>query len=310
MQDAVPLLVELGLSQDRFPGVAHDVVAGTILVPDHQPQHFNRGSSAEQRKDQRLDDAERASNRARVSPRFEVVRAGNMPLRLGGCFVDRVPERDRVRDLRHGRGEVEIGGGIEHRIAAQDDERLDRARLHRGDERGQRAHARKRRVLRLVVADRLAGVAEMRVQRADRGVDGRGLALSGHDQPLAAVRQKVLGKGVDPARVDTRDAGSRLARGWPRAEQGVQRAPRGTGRSAGSRDGADDPPSLPSASRPLQRRRAGSSRHRRLPHAFRPRSLARDGSSPGRSGAGRRRGRESPTARSSRSMRSRSRPVA
>ena len=50
-----------------------------------------------------------------------------MPLRLGGCFVDRVPERDRVRDLRHGRGEVEIGGGIEHRIAAEDDERLDRA---------------------------------------------------------------------------------------------------------------------------------------------------------------------------------------
>ena len=213
MQDAVPLPVELGLAQDRFPGLPHDVVAGTILAPDHQPQHFDGGSSAEQGEDQRLDDAERASNRARVSPRFEVVRAGNMPLALDGCFVDRVPERDRVRDLRHGRGEVEIGGGIEHRIAAQDDERLDRARLHRGDERGQRAHARKRRILRLVVADRLAGVAEIRVQRADGGVDGRGLAFPGHDQPLAAVRQKILGQGVDPARVDTRDAGSRRARG-------------------------------------------------------------------------------------------------
>ena len=42
MQDAVPLLVELGLAQDRFPGVAHDVVAGTILAADHQPQHFDR----------------------------------------------------------------------------------------------------------------------------------------------------------------------------------------------------------------------------------------------------------------------------
>ena len=76
MQDAVPLPVELGLAQDRFPGLPHDVVAGTILAPDHQPQHFDGGSSAEQREDQRLDDAERASNRARVSPRFEVVRAG------------------------------------------------------------------------------------------------------------------------------------------------------------------------------------------------------------------------------------------
>ena len=129
--------------------------------PTISPSTSTGGSSAEQGEDQRLDDAERAANRARVSPRFEVMRARNVPLRLGGCFVDRVPERDRVRDLRHGRGEVEIGGGIEHRIAAEDDERLDRARLHRGDERGQRAHARKRRVLRLVVADRLAGVAEM-----------------------------------------------------------------------------------------------------------------------------------------------------
>ena len=69
--------------------------------------------------------------------------------------------------------------------------------------------ARKRRVLRLEVADRLAGVAEMRVQGADGGVNGRGLALAGHDQSLAAVRQKILRQGVDPARVDTRDGGSR-----------------------------------------------------------------------------------------------------
>ncbi len=291
MQDAVPLPIELGVAQDRFPCLAHDVVAGTVLAPDHQPQHFNGSSSAEQREDQRLDDAERTSNRARVSPRLEVVSAWDVPLRLGRCFVDRVPERDRVRDPCHGRGEVEIGGGIEDRIAAEDDERLDRASFHRGDERGQGAHARKRRVFRLVVADRPAGVAEMRVQGADRGVDGRGLALPRHDQPFAAVRQKVLGQGVDPARVDTRGANWRRV-GPPRsagsesgrslAKQGVQRAPRGRERSAGSRDGAGDPPWLRSASRPLQRRRAGSSRHRRRPHAFRPRNLAHDRSSPGR----------------------------
>ena len=210
MQDAVPLGVEVGgFPEYRLPGLAHDVVAGTILARGHQAQHFERSSSAEQGEDQRLDDAERASDRARVSPRFEVMRAGNVPGRLDRCFVDRVPERDRLRDLRHARGEVEIGGGIEDGIAAQDDERLDRARVHRGDDRGERADARKRRILRLVVADRLARVAEKRVQRAARGVDGRGLAFPGHDQPRAAVRQKILGKRVDPARVDSRDAGSR-----------------------------------------------------------------------------------------------------
>ena len=44
-------------------------------------------------------------------------------------------------------------------------------------------------------------------------MDGRRLAFACDDQPLAAVHQKILGQGVDPARVDTRDAGSLHARG-------------------------------------------------------------------------------------------------
>ena len=178
-------------------------------------------------------------------------------------------------------GEVEIGGSIEHRIAAQDDECLDRARLHRGDERGQRAHARKRRVLRLVVADRLAGVAEMRVQRAHRGVDTRGLALSGDDQPLAAVRQKILRNGVDPAPIDTGDIRSRLAGGPGRTEARRER-----------REKRRDLPALETEPMighgPRQRvhpfngvepvhRATGGSRA-----AVRPRTRARDGSSPDR----------------------------
>jgi hypothetical protein len=146
-----------------------------------------------------------------------------MPRRPGGCFVDGVPERDRGRDLGHRGGKVEIGRGIEHRIAAQDNEGLDRAGLHRGPERHQRAHARKRRILDLVIADRLARVAQMRVQGADRGVDGRGLALPRHDHSLAAIGQKILGQGVDPARVETRNAGSRLARGSGRCQAGRER---------------------------------------------------------------------------------------
>ena len=118
-------------------------------------------------------------------------------------------------------------------LPPEDDERLYRARLHRGDERGERADARKRRVLRLVVADRFAGVAERRVQGADRGVDGGGLALPSHDQPLAAVRQKVLGKGVDPARVDTGDVGSCRACGSGRGRNKACRE--------GREEGGDQP---------------------------------------------------------------------
>ncbi len=134
VQQPVPLFVELVLAEDRCPGLAHDLVPGTILAAHHDAKHFDCRPSAEQGKDQRLDDAERTSNGARVAPRFEIVRTRNVPLRLDRGFIDRVPERDRLGHLRHRRSEVEVGGGIEHGIAAQDDQRLNCARLHRGDE--------------------------------------------------------------------------------------------------------------------------------------------------------------------------------
>ncbi len=82
VQDAVPLALELARTQDRVPGLPHDVVAGALLASHDQPQHFDGGSAAEQRKNQRLDDAERTANRTRVAPRFEVVSARDMPFRL------------------------------------------------------------------------------------------------------------------------------------------------------------------------------------------------------------------------------------
>ncbi len=64
-------------------------------------------------------------------------------------------------------------------------------------------------------------------------MDGRGLALASHDQSLAAVRQKVLGKGVDPTRVDTRDISSRQTRGS------------GRGRNKACREGREEGGNLP-----------------------------------------------------------------
>ena len=213
MQHAVPLLVELTFAENRFPRLPHDVVAGTLLASDHEPQQFDRAAPPVERQDQRLDDTHGSANRARVSPRFEEMRAGNMPLSFGCGFVNRVGERDRVRHFRQRAGKVEIGRSIEHRVAAQDDERLDRACLHRRDERGQRARTGQRRILHFVVADRRSVVAKMSVQGADRGVDGRGLAIAGNDQPLAAIREEVLGERVEPARIDTSDTRSRWSRG-------------------------------------------------------------------------------------------------
>ncbi len=68
MEDPVPFLLELRLAEDRLPGLADDVVAGTVLIDDHQPQHFDRASSAEQGKNERLDDAHGAADGAGIPP--------------------------------------------------------------------------------------------------------------------------------------------------------------------------------------------------------------------------------------------------
>ena len=77
-------------------------------------------------------------------------------------------------------GEVEIGGRVVDRIAAQDDEQVDFAGAHVGDEVAEGFGLIDWiRVDRVGVENGLADVAELRVHRMGQSVDGGWLVIAG-----------------------------------------------------------------------------------------------------------------------------------
>ena len=93
----------------------------------------------------------------------------------------------------------EVGRRGVDRVAAEDDEDVDPAGVHVGDELAQRLQLIDRRGLdRLGVDDRRAGVAERLVHRVRERVDGRRLAVAGDHEARAAMRLQILGDRGDP----------------------------------------------------------------------------------------------------------------
>ena len=98
-------------------------------------------------------------------------------------------------------GEPEIGRRGVHRVAADDDEDVDLAGVHVGDEIPKRVELIGRfRFDRLRVDDRLADVAKRLVDAVRQGVDGGRLAVAGDDEAAAAMRLQILSDRVDPFR--------------------------------------------------------------------------------------------------------------
>ena len=87
-----------------------------------------------ERRDQRLDDRDRAVVRARVAPRLEVVRLGDVPVHVHRRLVVVRREVRAERHLVHRLDEREVARRVVDRIAAEDDERLHGAGVHVGDE--------------------------------------------------------------------------------------------------------------------------------------------------------------------------------
>ena len=108
-------------------------------------------------------------------------------------------EVDAELHLAHRVGERQIGRRGVDRIAADDDEQIDLAGVHVGDEIAQRRELIDRLGFdRVGVDDRLADVAERLVHRVRERVDDRRLAVAGDDEARSAVRLQILGDRGDP----------------------------------------------------------------------------------------------------------------
>ena len=101
-----------------------------------QGDKFERALAVVKRSDQRLDDADRAVVGAGVAPGFELVRCVDMPLAEFGGFVliEAVMDAQGNLAVLKRVGEVEIGGRVVDRVAAENDEQVNFAGTHVGDE--------------------------------------------------------------------------------------------------------------------------------------------------------------------------------
>ena len=98
-----------------------------------------RGPAFVKRRDQWLHDRHRAVVRARVAPRFQVMRGRNVPVTNVGSFVVVETEvRAQLNFIQPVQIQPEINRRVVSRIAAQDDQRINAAGVDVVDEFAQR----------------------------------------------------------------------------------------------------------------------------------------------------------------------------
>ena len=169
MQGLAPELLEVGAGVLLLPVSASQVVSGGVGLAGEQRDEFQCALAVVERSDQRLDDADGAVVGAGIAPGFEFVSRIDVPLAEFGGFVliEAVVNAQRNFAALQCVGEIQIGGRIVGRIAAENDQQIDFAAVHVGDEIFDRFGLIDRiRVDRIGVEDGLADVAELRIQRS------------------------------------------------------------------------------------------------------------------------------------------------
>ena len=121
----------------RGPICLHDIVVRAHFFTQQRIQELMGGVAGIERFNQGLLDRDRAVIGAHITPRFQIVRFGNLPLALGGSLVGIEPKLDAEIDLGQCTGKVEIHGGLEDRICTQDQECFHLAGVHRIDQGAQ-----------------------------------------------------------------------------------------------------------------------------------------------------------------------------
>ncbi len=112
------------------PGGADAFIAGRHLIVRQYRQHLVSRAALVKRLDQRLGDGGGAVEGTRVAPGFQVMRFGQMPVALPRRLILKKAQMNAKRHFLHVLAETQIGRRGEHRIAAQDYQHFDAARVH------------------------------------------------------------------------------------------------------------------------------------------------------------------------------------
>src|SRR5215510_16533534 len=152
-----------------------------------------------ERRDQRLDDRRRAVVSARVAPRLQVMRFGNMPVTKLRCLVMKQAEVDARLDLRHPLGEFQVGGRVVYRVAAGDHQQIDLTGVYVARQFAERLRLINRvGIDRRDVDDRCARIAERLIHPVYERVNGGRLRIARDDQASAAMPLEIARERLNP----------------------------------------------------------------------------------------------------------------
>jgi len=139
----------------------------------------------------------RAAVAAEVAPAGEEVLFRDVPLALLGRLVVVQSDVHGVGDLAQGLGELHIAGKGVDGILTVDDEGVDLASVHVGDQGLDAGEVVGTLVLDLAVGHGLTDGAESVVDESGEGVDIGRLAVAHHDRGASLGRHEVVGRGLD-----------------------------------------------------------------------------------------------------------------
>ncbi len=147
-------------AEARHPGFPHRRVGRRIDPAAQHLEDLMRAAAAIKRRDQRLDQRDRAVDRAPVAPALERMGERQVPAAGLRGLVGMKPGMDAHAHARQQLGKFQIAGRGIDRIAIQDQERIDAARRHVPGKIGERAGVRRPIGDGLAVPDGGAAVPE------------------------------------------------------------------------------------------------------------------------------------------------------
>ena len=193
MERNLPEIAEICTFLLSFPVVANSVMRASIAVARQHVHDFVVGLALINGSDQRLQDRDGPVVRAPVAPGLQIVGFRHVPVAPGGGLI-RVQTCVRAQlHLLQRIQEIQIGGRIVHRVAAENQKRLDRSVVHVADQVFDRSDFIDGVGFHRVGIDHsLAGVAQLLIERMGEDVNRGRLMLARDDDAGAAIRLQVL----------------------------------------------------------------------------------------------------------------------
>ena len=188
VQHLAPAVLRIARAQVGLPRLAHRIVRRRVGIVQHGLDYIVRRFAAVEGVDHGLDHGRRAVIGAGIGPALQVVGAVDMPFRNHRGFIEVGTEVGGYLHLAERLLKMQVHGGVVNRVAIQDQQPLDFARIHVVDQADDVLPLDGRHGIHGLGVDHGFADVAQRLVDGDRGqVHGRSLLLAGNHHALAGI---------------------------------------------------------------------------------------------------------------------------